>query len=119
MSKAVVNLTIPFVLREIEAVLDTYTQDFYRNAFAIPELRQELVAFVLSRIPNRYMLCESGRERLYHPCESSPSLEERLRFEATIYEGIQYVLQTHPDFIEHQLPIEVDDPAAAPSHWFG
>ncbi len=58
--KTVVNLTQQSVLGEIESVLDTYPYQPYQQAFAIPDLRQELIAFVLSRIPCLYSTMSEG-----------------------------------------------------------
>lgn len=55
MSKSIVNLTIPWVVAEIEQVLETYPHHPYQQAFANPDLRQELIAYVLTRIHNVYV----------------------------------------------------------------
>lgn len=52
----VVNLTQQSIVGEIESVLNTYPSHPYQQAFAIPDLRQELITFVLNRIPSFYSI---------------------------------------------------------------
>ena len=56
MSKTIANLTLPLVSLEIENVLDTYHYHPYRQAFAIPELREKLTAYVLNCVPACYAM---------------------------------------------------------------
>ncbi len=51
MTRTIVNLLELEVSKEIEAVLSTYSNHPYQQAFAIPDIRQELIAYVLSRAP--------------------------------------------------------------------
>lgn len=50
--KTAVKLTSQSVAGEIEKVLDTYAYNPYQQAFAIPDLRQELLDYVVSCIPS-------------------------------------------------------------------
>lgn len=119
MSKTIVNLTIPLVVEEVERILETYPHHPYQQAFANPDLRQALIAYVLCRHSNQYITVDEEQQE---ECLNSQSLhlsfEDSDRLENTIHEGIADVLQNHTEDIEHQIPeeIESDD---APSHWFG
>ena len=57
MSYELINLTLPVVLAEIENVLDDYPENPYQIAFSLPELRQRLVAHVLTHTPNHGCGC--------------------------------------------------------------
>ncbi|MEO0852169.1 MAG: hypothetical protein AAFY15_01515 [Cyanobacteria bacterium J06648_11] len=113
-----VNLTLPTVIREIEAVLDTYAQNAHRRAFAIPEMRHELEAYVLSRIPNQYAVVSEDEDetRLSEIPPSSFARPANVR--QVICDGVECLLRDRADRIVHQLPDEAN-PSMAPSHWFG
>lgn len=124
--KTVVKLTQQSVLGEIESVLDTYPYQPYQQAFAIPDLRQELVAFVIDRIP---CLCYTNFEREVpfseEDKESLPNyklprspLEQQLHLQNLIHQGICSILQEKSDWISHHLCEKVQ-PGLEPSHWFG
>lgn len=124
--KTVVNLTQESVLGEIENVLDTYSYHPYQQAFAIPDLREELIAFVLNRIPRFYnALCE---EQLVTPsCDQDTpvnqklprsALEQQLHLQNLIHQGIYAIFQEKSAWISHHLSESVEL-SCEPSHWFG
>jgi hypothetical protein len=91
MSKTIVNLTMPVIIEEIENILDSYEHHPYKEAFKIPDLYQELVAYVLSRVRSRYAVAEeSERAQIVLRARLIP-LEEKLHIESVIYDGIQHV----------------------------
>ncbi|NEP01480.1 MAG: hypothetical protein F6K58_23050 [Symploca sp. SIO2E9] len=92
MSKKIVNLTLPIVSEEIEDVLETYPEYPYQRAFSNTNLRQDLVAYVLSHVPNKYTVIEdvqlvSSNSSLLH-CTS----EQRMQIERWIHLGICDIL---------------------------
>ena len=129
----VVKLTQKSVISEIESVLDTYPYQPYQRAFAIPDLRQELVSFVLHRIPcfqnaipslqddTRTVSFPNTHEEttstLNHKLPSNP-LEQQLYLQKLIHQGILSIIQTKSDWISHHFRGTVE-PANEPSHWFG
>ncbi|MEH2246500.1 hypothetical protein [Nostoc sp.] len=124
--KSVVNVTQQSVVGEIESVLDTYPSDPYQQAFAIPDLRQELIAFVLNRIPSFYSVMSDGQIPLaeaeqgslaYYKLPRKP-LEQQLHLQNLIHQGICLIVQEKSDWISHHL-CETVEPASEPSHWFG
>ncbi len=117
MSKTIVNLTLPLVIDEVESILDTYPYHPYQQAFAIPDLRQKLLAYILSRTYNHYAAVERGAELQTDPKFSHP-LEHQLEIEDLIRQGIQHTLQEEADWVSHCIPNESDSAQAA-SHWFG
>ncbi|WP_066376224.1 MULTISPECIES: hypothetical protein [unclassified Anabaena] len=124
--RTVVNLTQQSVLGEIENVLDTYPYHPYQQAFALPDLRQELITFVLSRIPSFYspvleeqptlQNCEQ-ESQLIHKLPRSP-LEQQLHLQRLIHQGIYSIFQEKSEWISHHLCQSVVA-ACEPSHWFG
>lgn len=124
--KTVVNLTQQSVIGEIESVLDTYPYHPYQQAFAIPDLRQELIAFVLSRIPCFYSAMSNGqipladaeKGNLLNYKFSRKPLEQQLHLQNLIHQGICLIVQEKSDWISHHL-CETVQPGYEPSHWFG
>ncbi|MBE9005599.1 hypothetical protein IQ259_11220 [Fortiea sp. LEGE XX443] len=124
--KTVVNLTRESVVSEIESVLDTYAYHPYQETFAIPELRQELIVFVLSHIPCFYNV-EFDREfplqKIIKDCpvdEKFPRspLEQKLHLQNLIHQGIFSIMQDKSDWINNHL-CDIVEPGCEPSHWFG
>ncbi|MBD2515615.1 hypothetical protein H6G93_11430 [Nostoc sp. FACHB-973] len=124
--KTVVNLTQQSVIGEIESVLDTYPYHPYQQAFAIPDLRQELIAFVLNRIPSFYSvisdrhisLAKAEQESLLNYQLPRKPLEQQLHLQNLIHQGICSIVQEKSDWISHHL-CETLQPGCEPSHWFG
>jgi hypothetical protein len=114
--KTIVNLTELEIIEEIETVVETYPHHPYQQVFAIPELRQELMAYVLSHTNNRYVVVEEGQEEALRPLPCSK--DQRLSIEELIRQGIEKTMQKNMAQIAHQIPEPVAS-SSAPSSWFG
>ncbi|NES98833.1 MAG: late competence development ComFB family protein [Desertifilum sp. SIO1I2] len=95
MSKKLLNLTLPIVLEEIENVLAAYPKYPYQQAFSVSELRQDLVAYVLSRVPNKYAAVEETEPFVYQMGSSVYSSKQMLDIENCIHIGIQDILHVY------------------------
>ena len=95
MTKLIVNLTLPIVKEEIECLLETYPAPSYWQTFENPDLCQELIAYVLSRVPNFYTVVETEEQAQLKPTRLSHSLEQRMKIETLIHQGVQQILQTN------------------------
>jgi hypothetical protein len=116
MTKTIVNLTEPIVVQEIEDTLSTYPYQPYQQAFAIPDLRQKLIAYVMTRSQVSYTVVDS--EAVFNPNAIHASIEERLQMEALIRQGIDQILQEDAEWTIRHLP-QVIYQTPAPSSWFG
>ena len=115
MTKAVVNLTLPMVVEHIETALEDYPHYPYQKAFAIPDLRQKLIAYILSRVANSYTVLEEGENcTTFGDCSSY----RKLQIENLAKQGIQEILQQYWEWIVHHIPSETES-GLEPSHWFG
>jgi hypothetical protein len=103
MSHGLVNLTLPIVMQEIEDVLEEYSAHPYHSAFSMPELRQKLVAHVLSHVPNRYVVEE--QEPSSSPTRYASSMQERLQREMVVRSGILHILRENADWLSRQFSI--------------
>ncbi|WP_016952754.1 hypothetical protein [Anabaena sp. PCC 7108] len=124
--KTAIKLTHKSVIGEIESVLDTYPYQPYQQVFAIPDLRQELVSFVINRLPGFYSetsdsqtpLADDKKDScLNHKLSRNP-LEQQLHLQHLIHQGIFSIIQEKGDSISRQL-CETVQLGCQPSHWFG
>ena len=104
MSKKIINLTLPLVNEEIEDILETYPKSPYRQAFSPSNLRQDLIAYVLSRIPNMYAVIEETHGPSIDKAQVCWSEEERLYIDSLIHLGIQHVLHRSYDQVNRYIP---------------
>jgi hypothetical protein len=94
MADIIVNMTQILVSDEIENVLDSQAEKFYQKAFSLPDLRQELITYVLSRIPNLYSVIKEEQE-LSMTCNSIyQSAVKQLHIKAVIHQGCHDLLPT-------------------------
>ncbi|MBH8562913.1 hypothetical protein I8748_12095 [Nostoc sp. CENA67] len=119
MPKTLVNLTIPVVVQELEYTLENYPHHPYQEAFAHPDLRQILLAYILNRIPNHYItIDEAEAQALTNSEELRVFLENKWHIEEIIHQGIDKILCEQADEVNRHIP-EIVDPARVASHWFG
>ncbi|HLO85055.1 MAG TPA: hypothetical protein VK203_08610 [Nostocaceae cyanobacterium] len=124
--KTVVNLTQEIVIGEIDSVLDTYPYQPYQQAFAIPDLRQELNSFVLNRIPcfyhgfsqERVAVAETEKDSVLNYKLPRNPLEQQLHIQNLIHQGISAIFKEKSDLISHHL-CDLAQIHSEPSHWFG
>jgi hypothetical protein len=118
MSKTIINLTQHSILQEIERVLENYPDHPCQQAFAHPGLRQELLIWVLNRIPNVFTLLEESEDAVVHPTYARYCSDRQSCTEFVIHQGIQEILIQNQSMIERHIPAE--ESAEQPmSHWFG
>ncbi|MGI0493649.1 hypothetical protein ACN4EG_17855 [Alkalinema pantanalense CENA528] len=118
MTKTLVNLTTPVVLAEIEEVLSNYPDYPYHKVFANPDMRQELVAYVLTRVQSIYSTCDADQSEEQQSFTNGRicSVQAEESIPMLIHEGILELLKEFSD--PAQIPEECDA-GLAPSHWFG
>jgi hypothetical protein len=86
--------------------LNEYPEHPYQSAFSIHELRQKLIAHILSQIPNRYAV--QGIEEL--PKEpkalySSP-MGERVYMETVVHGSILHILRENADSLSDRFSLD-------------
>jgi hypothetical protein len=118
MTKTLVNLTISVVVKKLENILETYPHRPYQEAYANPDIRQTLIAYILSRIPNQYITVDEENPELICSDSLLRSLERTLHIESIIHQGIEKVLHEQVEDFHRYIP-EAVDPSLVPSHWFG
>jgi hypothetical protein len=121
--KTVLKLTHKLVIGEIESVLDTYPYQPYQQVFAIPDLRQELISFVINRLPGFHSEAADSQTTLADDQKDSYKLsrnplEQQLHLQNLIHQGIFSIIQEKADSISDQL-CETVQLGSQPSHWFG
>jgi hypothetical protein len=90
-------------MQEIEDVLEEYPEHPYHSAFSLPELRQKLVAHILSHVPNRYIVAEEQESSSSSKARYSSPIQERLQREMVVRAGILHILRENADWLSRQL----------------
>lgn len=103
MDKTLVNLTLAVVTEEVENILDAYPRYPYQEAFSPSGLRQDLIAYVLSRIPNTYTAIAPCDSMSHTTVQVRCSSEQLLHIENLIHTGISDVLHSY-DKIDYRTP---------------
>jgi hypothetical protein len=101
MQKTLVNITLAVVTEEVEIILESYPKYPYQEAFSPSGLRQDLIAYVLSRVPNKYTASDSDSvsgQTVQFRCSS----EQLLEIEDLIHTGIRDVLHSQ-EKIDYRL----------------
>ncbi|MFB2967527.1 hypothetical protein ACE1CD_01010 [Aerosakkonema sp. BLCC-F183] len=98
-----VNLTLPIVIQEIENVLEGYPEYPYQAAFSMPELRQTLIAHVLSQIPNYYEVKGVPKASNNSKVRHFSLQQEKLRVEMVICDSISYILRENASWQSRNL----------------
>lgn len=106
MQKTLVNITLAVVTEEVEIIFESYPKYPYQQAFSPSGLRQDLIAYVLSRVPNKYMAIDSGESVWNQTAQVRCSSEQLLHIENLIHTGIRDLVHRYQK-IDYRLPEEV------------
>lgn len=104
MSKSLVNITLLSVRQEIQYILAEQSQEI-QAAYAQSDLYQDLLAYVLSRIPNSYVAIEEGKELDRAEYLYRESADRRLQKESIIIRGVYDVLAKKRALTQKSQPI--------------
>jgi hypothetical protein len=118
MTKVIINLDLPFIVRTIEEVLETYPDHPYQQAFAHPARKQDLIAYVLNRVMSSYAAVEDEESSVMELSLLRRCLTETERIESIIRQGIDAIIEQYSEQIYRQIP-EIADPNYSPASWFG
>jgi hypothetical protein len=118
MLKTIINATQYSMLQEIERILELHPHHPYQQAFAHPDRQQQLVVWVLNRVPSLFIITDKTEEAIVHPNYAPYCSDQQSCLEYVIRQGIQEILAQNQEEIEHTIPIEEITGQAA-SHWFG
>ncbi|MCC3413649.1 MAG: hypothetical protein JGK24_30060 [Microcoleus sp. PH2017_29_MFU_D_A] len=94
MQKNLVNITLGVVTEEVEIILGSYPNHPHQQVFSHSGLRQDLIAYVLSRVPNKYTAIDSG-ESANQKVQVRCSSEQLLQIENLIHTGIRDLLHSY------------------------
>lgn len=89
----VINTTLIKVKEELENFLEIYPNKLYKKTLTDPDLRQKLIAYILNRMPNRYLAVERENISLNSSQNIIFSTQEALEIEKLIHQGISYLNQ--------------------------
>lgn len=99
MATKLVNLTLLKVIKEIKNILDISPTQVHKELAGDLNLQQQLVAYVLSRVPNRHVAIEEEYLSLISPNSICCSTLEQLEIENLVNEGVYYLMQSEKNSI--------------------
>jgi len=89
----IIDLKLKVIEEEIENALEQYSDPVYKNTFAIPEWRQKLLGYILSKVPGFYLVMGDTQQLIIKDHFSYHSLELRLQVETHIHNGICQIFE--------------------------
>ena len=118
MPQTIVNLALPVVTEKVDTILLTYPLYPHQQTFAAHDLRQKLVAYVLSRMPGFYVTMDhSAACSLESPLDCYSS-EQHEQIDQLIHQGIGHLL-SHPSQPQSWPSSDRMETPLTPSSWFG
>ena len=103
MSQGLMDLTLTGVNQTIEDVLNEYPAHPYQSAFSMPELRQKLIAHILSQVSHRPAI-DAVQETIAAPAHRYARLQARLRMEMLVRGSILHILRENAAWLSRHLP---------------
>lgn len=114
MSTTIVNLTLLKLSEELENILAIYSENTYQKTLNDPDSRTKLIAYVLNRMPNRYITVEEEEMSLISSQSLLFSTDESLKMEKLIHQGI-YDMSQKQDCYDFYHNYRGSDSSYAPS----
>lgn len=90
MSKKIVNLTLSVVEQELDSLLEMYPHKLHQLELT-PDLRKELLVYVLNRIPNVYKTSDDLNLDNPNVKTFSCTLEQKMQIRALFFQGVNYL----------------------------
>jgi hypothetical protein len=118
MTQAIVNLALPVIADKVKAALDDVANNSLPTQSMSHLFREELVTYVLRRVPTIYAVAESSRVGSRPAPVHCFSKEQQNHIDVLIQEGIDYLLD-RPRRWEPHAQSTTHGVESSPSHWFG
>jgi hypothetical protein len=103
MLQGLMNLPLTGIDQVIEDVLDEYPAHPYQSAFSMPELRQKLIAHILSQLPHCPEVESINRSSNPDRITYHSRLQARLRLEMLVRGSILHILRKNATWLSHHL----------------
>ena len=120
MAMKLVNLTLLKLNEELESLLEKNFEWISQSQLQDSDFRQKLIAYVLNRIPNRYVAVDAENESSISSEFLIYSNQEALYMEKQICQGIYSLTKSDLNYynFSHATYIEINSPYYH-SSWFG
>lgn len=119
MANKLINLTLLKVNAEITRSLPTYPEDIHQKISQDSNFKNKLLAYVLTRIPNRYIATNEENIPAVLPKSVFYSLPEQIEIEELIQQGVYYLVNKQATAYNFSRHSRKSDSAYTPSDWFG
>lgn len=108
MNNKIVNLTLLNATKLLNEFIAKHPGKFYRKALSNTEFRQNLIDYILIRIPNRYRSSEESIKSSFYSEMIKIVDKEKLQIEKLIYQGFYYLIRNKDKSILDSKPASVD-----------
>jgi hypothetical protein len=92
MTRNIINITLLEVIVELESFLATYPAQLHQQFSNDSDLREKLINYVLTRVPNHYVVRDTRSELIYSKSFSCSTLEQ-IEIKELIQQGAYYLLK--------------------------
>ena len=117
MTQAIVNITLPLIKNKTEEILRAYPRSPYQQLFSETAWYEQLVAYVVRRMPVEYIATENKACSVDMPATCF-SQEQHQQVDRLINEGIQH-LASHYEARKDKIAANANDGVSSLSTWFG
>jgi hypothetical protein len=116
MTQVIINLALRMITSKVEEVLADIGSESHQEPLASNAFREELVAYVMRRMPAVYTTTEMSQADMNetHHCFTP---EQQDRIVVLVHEGIRYL--NHSMSWQLAAVAATQDIEPSPSHWFG
>lgn len=103
-----VNLTLLNATNQLNEFIAKHPGKFYRKALSNAEFRQNIIDYILIRLPNRY---RSSEESIKSSSSETIKIidKEKLQIEKLIYQGFYYLIRNKDKSILEPKPTSIDE----------
>ena len=109
MNNKTVNLTLLNATKLLNEFIAKHPGKFYRKTLSNAEFRQNLIDYILIRIPNRYRSSEESIKSSFSTETIKIIDKEKLQIEKLIYQGFYYLIRNENKSIVEPKQTSGDD----------
>ncbi|MEO8892967.1 MAG: hypothetical protein ABI417_15875 [Coleofasciculaceae cyanobacterium] len=109
MNNKTVNLTLLNATKLLHEFIAKHPGKFYRKALSNADFRQNLIDYILIRIPNRYRTVDDSIRSSFSTATIKIIDKEKLQIEKLIYQGFYYLIRNENKSIVESKQTTCDD----------
>lgn len=109
MNNKTINLTLLNATKLLNEFIVKHPGKFYRKALSNAEFRQNLIDYILIRVPNRYRAADESIKSSFSTETIKIIDKEKLQIEKLIYQGFYYLIRNENKSVMEPKQTTFDD----------